>query len=147
MDASAVTDPEAAAASGIAHASELIAFADAVVGDDEVAMATARQTVRDRLGAEALVDTAAVASNFERMVRIADATGIPLDGVMDVLSAELREQIGVNSYGSSANTPQAGPLRRAVGALARPIAFPLMKLATRRMRSRSAARRGVDENR
>ena len=147
VDASVVTNPEAAAASGIANAPELIAFADAVVGSDEVAMATARQTLRDRLGAEALVDTAAVASNFQRMVRIADSTGIPLDGAMDMLSADLREQIGVNAYGSSANTPESGPLRRALGVLARPIAFPLMRLVTRRMKSGSAGPQRVDEDR
>lgn len=115
-----------------------MAFADAVVGDDDVALATARQTVRDRLGPEQLVDVAAVAANFQRMVRIADSTGIPLDGAMDLLSAELRDEIGVHGFGSAANTPPAGPARRALGAVLRPLTMPLMKLVTRRMKSRGS---------
>lgn len=36
-----------------------------------------------------MVDAAGVASNFERMVRIADSTGIPLDERMAALSREV----------------------------------------------------------
>ncbi len=136
VDLQVVTGSENAAASGIAHADALVAFAEAVVGDDDVALATARQTVRDRLGPEELVDVAAVAANFQRMVRIADGTGIPLDGAMDLLSADLRSEIGVDRFGSAANTPVASPARRALGTLLRPIALPLMKLVSRRMKSR-----------
>ena len=64
VDLQVVTGSENAAASGIAHADALVAFAEAVVSDDDVALATARQTVRDRLGPEELVDVAAVAANF-----------------------------------------------------------------------------------
>ena len=104
----------------MAHAEALIAFADAVGGDDDAALAAARTRVQHELGAEALVDTAAVASNFERMVRIADATGIPLDAPMEMMSADLREELDLQSFGSSSNTPIAGRASRAIGRLVRP---------------------------
>ncbi len=80
VDVRAVVDDAAAQASGVRHGDALIAFADAVVRGDETARARARADVLDRLGPEELVDAAAVAANFQRMVRIADSIGIPLDG-------------------------------------------------------------------
>ena len=45
-----------------------------------------------------MVDAAGVASNFERMVRIADATGIQLDKHMEVLSQEVREALHLERF-------------------------------------------------
>ena len=56
------------------------------------------------MGSAAMVDAAGVISNFQRMVRIADATGIPSDGPMQVMSEDLREQLGINQYVSAANS-------------------------------------------
>jgi hypothetical protein len=42
-----------------------------------------------------VVDAAGVASNFERMVRIADSTGIQLDTRMAALSKGVRDQLGL----------------------------------------------------
>lgn len=39
-----------------------------------------------------------VASNFERMVRIADATGIPLDACMQALSQEIRDALDLERF-------------------------------------------------
>jgi hypothetical protein len=50
------------------------------------------------MGAEAVVDAAGVASNFERMVRIADSTGIPLDDRMSRASKEVREALGLERF-------------------------------------------------
>jgi hypothetical protein len=138
VDASAVTDPAAAERSGVAHAAELLAFADAVVaGDDASAMATARDTLQKCVTDEQLVDVAAVASNFQRMVRIADSTGIPVDAPMDLLSSDMRAELGIDAFGSAANTPPSGTLRRAIGSLLRPYAIPLMRRASQRMRSQN----------
>ena len=48
--------------------------------------------------AAALVDAAGVASNFERMVRIADATGIPLDARMAALSQDVRDTLHLERF-------------------------------------------------
>jgi hypothetical protein len=133
-----VTDPSAAAASGVTHAEALIGFADALVGGDEEALARARARLLDEEGPEGLVDAAAVASNFERMVRIADSTGIPLDGALDVISTDLRQQLRLDRFGSSANTPGAGAAKRVMGSALRPLVRGLLWVAgARRRRARA----------
>ncbi len=81
----------------------LIAFAEAVVGSDDVALAQAREAVITAMSAEALVDAAGVASNFERMVRIADSTGIPLDDRMAQLTKTVRDELQLERFAGSKN--------------------------------------------
>ena len=61
------------------------------MSDDDAALTQARHAVIEGISPEAMVDAAGVAANFERMVRIADATGIPLDARMAALSQEVRD--------------------------------------------------------
>ena len=42
-----------------------------------------------------MVDAAGVASNFERMVRIADSTGIELGDLLEQASADVRTALGL----------------------------------------------------
>jgi hypothetical protein len=93
-----LTDHEAAATSGVEHGAILLGFAEAMVGEDDAALARARQAVIEVLSPEAMVDAAGVASNFERMVRIADATGIRLDERMEVLSKEVRDKLHLERF-------------------------------------------------
>jgi hypothetical protein len=93
-----LTDREAAATSGVEHGSLLLAFAEAMVGEDEAALTHVRHAVFERLSLEAMVDAAGVASNFERMVRIADATGIRLDERMARLSQEVRDTLHLERF-------------------------------------------------
>ena len=51
------------------------------------------------------MDVAALIGAFNFVDRIADATGIPLDPMMRVMSAEIRDQLGLAGFASSANTP------------------------------------------
>ena len=57
--------------------------------------------------ARVLVDAAGVAANFQRMVRIADATGIPVDQMDTELSREIRSTLGLERFASARNTPGA----------------------------------------
>jgi len=123
-----VTDGKAAPSSGVRHAGELVALAEAMVGEDDAALAGARQVLRAAMGPEALVDAVAVASNFERMVRIADATGIPLDWPVHVLGESLREELGLERFAAAALTPRPGPLARALGRALRPLVPRLMRV-------------------
>jgi hypothetical protein len=93
-----LTNHEAAASSGVEHGNLLIAFAEAMVGDDDTTLTHARHAVIEGLSPETLVDAAGVASNFERMVRIADATGIQLDERMAILSQEVREVLHLERF-------------------------------------------------
>jgi hypothetical protein len=47
------------------------------------------------MGPAAMVDALGVASNFERMVRIADATGIELGAYLEGATAEVREVLRI----------------------------------------------------
>jgi len=93
-----LTDHAAADTSGVEHGNLLIAFAEALVGDDDVTLTHARHAVIEGLSPEAMVDAAGVASNFERMVRIADATGIQLDERMAALSQETRDALHLERF-------------------------------------------------
>lgn len=82
----------------------LVEFADAVVAGDALSIQATRDRVRSELGDEAAVDAAAVIANFQRMVRIADGTGIPLDPPMMVMTEKIRDDLGINAFGSAKNT-------------------------------------------
>ena len=102
-----VTTGTATATSHVPNGETLVAFAEAVVGEDETALAVARQRVLNDLGAAALVDAAAIAANFERMVRIADSTGIPLDDSVYERTEDERAALRLEQFGSAASTRKA----------------------------------------
>ena len=78
----------------MAHGAELVAFAEAIVTGAQT-LAQSRAAVVEALGPEAMIDTAGVASNFERMVRIADSTGIELGDLLEQASADVRDALGL----------------------------------------------------
>jgi hypothetical protein len=103
-----------------------------------------RVALREALGPEGFVDAAAVASNFQRMVRIADSTGIPLDTPVEAFSEDIREDLDLARFGGAASTPVAGPIQRFAGRLLRPLAPWMMRMAGKqiaRQSSRSKPRR------
>jgi alkylhydroperoxidase family enzyme len=91
---------------GVHHAAELLAFVEAVLGADDAELVRAREQLRALLGPEAFVDACAVIGAFSVVDRIADATGIPLDAGMLGMSAEVRAELDLERFGSSANTPR-----------------------------------------
>jgi hypothetical protein len=80
--------------------SALLRFTDAALSDP-TDLPSARQALVDALGEAAMVDAAGVIGNFQRMVRIADSTGIPVDGFFDEANADVREQLGLNGLPSA----------------------------------------------
>ena len=132
VDLHAVTDSSRADSGGVRNGEALLALADAMVGNDESALTAARQRVLDELAPEQLVDSVAVASNFERMVRIADGTGIPLDDPVEILTSDVREGLGINGFAASANTPPGGPIRRVLRPILRPVLGTVLRFVGRR---------------
>ena len=103
-------------ATGIPGDRALLAFAEAGLGDDAEATAAARQRVVEELGEASMIDAACIIANFQRMVRIADGTGIALDAGVAALTADLREDLGINAYGAAKLTPEPGwPARPGAG--------------------------------
>lgn len=114
----AITEWTKVGDSGIPHGERLAAFAEAAVSGDGAELATARDALRLAAGSEAHVDAAAVVGNFERMVRIADGTGIPVDGVVSTLSEDLREELGLDAF-QTRRVEESGAVAKALGPLLR----------------------------
>jgi hypothetical protein len=68
-----------------------------------------------------------VASNFQRMVRIADSTGIPLDAPVNAMTGDIRGDLELGRFGSSVNTREAGAVPRVLGRALRPVIVTAMK--------------------
>ena len=115
---------------GIPGDAALLAFTESALGDDGETIANARQRVVDELGEPAMIDAAGIIANFQRMVRIADGTGIPLDAPVAAMSADIRENLGINAYVSADCTPEPSWLAKLLARLFRP-------LIIRRLRSQS----------
>ncbi len=77
------------------------------MGADDAALARERAALREVLGDAAFLDACAVIGAFNVVDRIADATGIPLDPALLMMSAAVREELDLARFGSSANTPGA----------------------------------------
>lgn len=81
---------------------------------------------------DAMIDAAAVIVNFQRMVRIADGSGIPLDAPMAMITAEIRDELGINEFSSANLTQKVGPVKRVLGkvmAIILPVLFRRMAKA------------------
>jgi hypothetical protein len=118
---------------GIEHGERLTAFADAAIAGDQAELGTTRDALRAAAGSAALVDAAAVIGNFERMVRIADGAGIPLDGVVTALSGDFREELGLEAF-QSRRLAGSGSLTRIFGPALRAAAGLGLRIAGRRAR-------------
>ena len=101
LNIQAAVDPNAV--SGVPQGALLTAFAEAAVRR-EPALPQLRQQIANELGAQELVDAAGIVANFQRMVRIADGCGIPLDEFTRNASDGWRRGLGLHEYASAANT-------------------------------------------
>ena len=88
---------DADAVSGVPDADLLLAFAESAVADADDLTAK-REAVRAALGDAATVDAAAVIAIFQAVVKIADATGIPLEDAKAEISAGFREELGLDAF-------------------------------------------------
>ncbi len=110
----------------------LVDFAQAALGDNIEKIAIARANVVTQLGEDAMIDAAAVIANFQRMVRIADGTGIPLDLPVAMITAGMRSRLGIDEFSSAANTPETGFFKRLIGAILTPFLPVLFKEMSKR---------------
>ena len=111
----------------VAHATALMKFAEALAGRDETDLASARAALLEEAGANVLVDAAGVAANFQRMVRIADSTGIPLDERSAALADGTIKELDLRRFDSARNTPPGGLKRKLMRLIARPMARRMLR--------------------
>ncbi len=120
-------DSDAADASQLQWAKELMDFAAAIASRDEAELLRARTVLLSEAGAEVVVDAACVAANFQRMVRIADSTGIPIDAERQPMMDAASEELGLRRFESSKNTPKLGRFRKLLGPLQRKLGPIMMR--------------------
>lgn len=99
-----LTDPACTHIEGIPHSGVLLRFANTFMGSDPSGLAVARDALAEAMGGECLVDAVGVASTFQRMDRIADGTGIPSDGPIALMQADLASLLGTDKFLSAGNT-------------------------------------------
>jgi hypothetical protein len=109
-----LTDRACTRIEGIPNSEALLRFADAFIGEDAEALAQARDALATEMGPEAMVDANGVASNFQRMVRIADSTGIPSEAPMLVMAEDLLDTLDMNDYVSAANSENPSWITRLI---------------------------------
>lgn len=83
---------------GIPHADILVEFTEAVWGDDDTRLMTARKEIVGVMGEDALVDASGITATFNAIDRVADLTGIPLEDSKAEDTADLREELGINVF-------------------------------------------------
>ena len=124
IDLDGLADPNCSKIEGIPNSEALLRFANAFMGEDHAALAAAREALAKDMSVETMVDAAGIASNFQRMVRIADSTGIPADGPTAIMQADLVDQLGLDKYVSAANTKAPSWIK---GLILKFIAVPQVK--------------------
>ena len=127
VDLQMINGDERATEGDVAHAKVLMHFAESFARRDEAGLNKARAALLAEAGQEVLVDAAGVAANFQRMVRIADSIGIPLDDRNVALSAGVREQLDLQRFASAQNTPKASLKVKLMSLIARPMAKRMIK--------------------
>lgn len=101
IDIQGINGSESAAGAGVQYGTELMKFAEAVANRDEQALTEARSGLLEVSDKLVLVDASAVAANFQRMVRIADAMGIPVDDMDGEVSKQVREELDLNRFSTA----------------------------------------------
>jgi hypothetical protein len=96
---------------GVVHGARIVAFTEAVMRGDAVAIREQRAKLGEVLSPEAIVDVAGVIASFNVVDRIADSTGIPLDPMLQSISEAVRDELELGRFTSSANTPGASERR------------------------------------
>ena len=104
VDIQAINGDASAAAVGLLYGPELMRFAESVASREESELQAARKALLDASSVEVLVDAAGVAANFQRMVRIADCMGIPVDDMETELGKGVRAELNLSSFATAHNT-------------------------------------------
>ena len=108
IDLSGLTDMACTEIPGVPHSRAIFRFVDSFLSKNPDELAAARKLLVEEMGSEAMIDTAGIISNFQRMTRIADSTGIPTqswgDENLDRISADLDQSLGIDQYISAANS-------------------------------------------
>lgn len=105
-DLAAVTRTDAD--SGVDHGELLIQLAEQTAGSAWQALRTTFARAIDIMGERQVVDALVVASAFNGITRVADATGIPLDENTAATTSTMRAATGLDAFAYDAKTKRYG---------------------------------------
>ena len=83
---------------GVLQEDILLRIAEAVTSGEERQLASVREEGLNALGPQALVDAITVASGFNGITKVANATGLPLDETTEKSTVNLRQQAKIDDY-------------------------------------------------
>jgi hypothetical protein len=93
---------------GVENEETLNAIADAVFYADAGDLEKIRAQAILKIGDQQLTDAFAVASAFNGITKVANATGIPLDARTEEVTVELRQSAGIDDYSDAFKSGQYG---------------------------------------
>lgn len=108
IDLQSIRGNQTSAAKGIEFGPLLLSFAESVARRDTAAITASREALLESAGPLVVVDAAGVAANFQRMVRIADSIGIPVDNMDTELGQQVRAELKLEEFASAQNTLSQG---------------------------------------
>ena len=106
VDLGATVGSEDAGDAGVPHGAALARFAEAATRGSED-LPDARAALLAAVGPEGFVEAAATVGIFNGLVRVADATGIPLDDGTRKASRSLRSDLGIDRFAGASGTTDA----------------------------------------
>lgn len=74
----------------------LVAFVEAVLGEDKAALTATRRAVREAVGNAGFVDACATIASFNAVVKLADGSGIPLEDWKAERTADIRAALDID---------------------------------------------------
>jgi len=104
VDLQGINGDADAASLGVAFGRELMEFAEAVANRNEDTLLATREQLMAAAGNDVVVDAAGVAANFQRMVRIADSMGIPVDNMDSEAGQLIRQELELERFASAQNS-------------------------------------------
>jgi len=108
--------------SAVPETEALVPFADAVILGPIENVESCRALLQERVGHEGVVDAAGVIGNFQRMNRIANAGGLSLDGPAALLSADIRDELKLDTLATGSRGTTPGRLAKSFARFSIPIA-------------------------
>lgn len=93
---------------GVEHGAALVAFVEAAMRKDTAGVERERRRLAALLAPGQFVETAAIIATFEISDRVANATGIPIDEMVDAMSRDFREELKLDEFASAANSATHG---------------------------------------
>lgn len=105
-DLNAITDAERD--SGVADSAWLQQLTELAISSDWTGLAPVLAAAGKEIGQQQAVDVLVVASAFNGITRVADATGIPLDENTSATTGDMRASVGLNAFDYPQKTERFG---------------------------------------